>query len=69
MKMQKFLDWCDENPHCTRKEWIKTFRKLGWTESSKFCSWHCHNSDHPVSKQFTLILNTPSLTHGESTEW
>ena len=69
MKMQKFLKWCDENPDCTRDEWIKTFRKMGWTESSKFCSWHCHNKDHRESKRFKLVLNTPSLTHGESTEW
>ena len=69
MKMEKFFKWCEENPDCTRDEWVKTFKKMGWTESSKFCSWHCHNLDHRESKRFKLVLNTPSLTHGESTEW
>ena len=69
MKMEKFFKWCEENPDCTRDEWVKTFKKMGWTESSKFCSWHCHNLDHRESKRFKLVLNTPSVTHGESTEW
>ena len=69
MKMQKFLNWCEANPQCTRQEWIKQFKKLGWTEGAKFTSWHCHNSEHPTSKQFARILNTPIITHGNRTEW
>ena len=67
MKLQKFLDWCDANPKSSRKEWVKHFKKLGWTESAKFCTWHCHNSEHPTSKRFAHILDTPSITHPE--EW
>jgi len=69
MKLQKFLDWSDNNPDCTRAQWTKQFKKLGWTEGAKFTSWHCHNTDHPTSKKFALILNTPSITHGQCTEW
>ena len=69
MKLQKFLDWADNNPNCSRDEWVKAFKKLGWTESSKFCTWHHNNQGHPTSKKFAHILNTPSITHGQCTEW
>ena len=69
MKMQKFLDWCDANPQCTRQEWVTQFKKMGWTEGAKFTKWHCHNLEHPTSKQFARILSTPSITHGNRTEW
>ena len=69
MKMQKFLDWCDANPNCTRDEWVKKFKKLGWTESAKFCTWHHNNQGHPTSKRFAFVLDTPVTTHPERPEW
>ena len=68
MKMQKFLDWCDANPKSSRKEWVKHFKKLGWTEGSKFASWTCHNQEHPTAKKFAFIMDTPSTTHPECWE-
>ena len=63
MKMQKFLDWCDANPQSSRDEWVKKFKKLGWTESAKFSTWSFQNQKHPTAKKFAFILNTPSTTH------
>jgi len=65
MKMQKFLDWCADNPQSSRDEWVAQFKKMGWTEGAKFSAWHCHNRDHPAAKKFVFILNTPKTTHPE----
>ena len=63
MKLQKFLNWCDDNPQSSRQLWVLNFKKLGWTESAKFCNWHHNNREHPTSKRFAHILNTPLTTH------
>ena len=68
MKMQKFLDWCNSNPESSRQEFVKNFKKLGWTESAKFTSWACHNQEDPTSKKFMFILATPRLTHSDCWE-
>ena len=58
MKVQKFLNWCDANPSCSRDEWVNQFRKLGWTEGAKFSEWWFKNQDHPTSERFVHVLNT-----------
>jgi len=63
MKMQKFLDWCNSNPESSRHEFVKNFKKLGWTEGAKFTSWACQNETEPTSKKFMFILRTPRITH------
>ena len=63
MKLQKFLNWCDDNPQSSRQEWVLNFKKLGWTEGAKFSAWWFENQDHPTSKRFAHILNTPLTTH------
>jgi len=63
MKMQKFIDWFNANQESSRQEFVKNFKKLGWTEGARFTSWACHNRDEPVSKRFMFVLSTPSITH------
>jgi len=36
MKMQKFIDWFNTNQKSSRQEFVKNFKKLGWTEGAKF---------------------------------
>ena len=68
MKMQKFIDWFNTNQKSSRQEFVKNFKKLGWTEGAKFTAWACHNQEEPVSERFMFILATPSITHPDSWE-
>jgi hypothetical protein len=68
MKMEKFQDWCDANPQSSRQEWVKNFKKMGWTEGAKFSTWWFNNQDHPNAKKFSFVLNTPVTTHPECWE-
>ena len=68
MKMQKFVDWFNTNQECSRQEFVKNFKKLGFSECAKFTSWACRNQEEPSSKMLMAVLATPATTHPEHWE-
>lgn len=59
-QLQRFLDWCNANPQSTSQEWVKNFKRMGWTAMSDFGFWTGKNEDHQASKKFGFVLDNPS---------